>query len=81
MTRAIHGGYRQQPGGFGLSRLITSDGPVAPGAGKVLRLPAPFQAFDPKFVSAGVALPIIRPEVDQDPDPSLITANVRESNI
>jgi len=73
MTGAIHGGYRQRPGGFGLPRLLTTDGPVTPRVGKVLNLPAPFKLFDPKFVGAGVALPVIRSKVDQDSDPPLTT--------
>ena len=71
MAGTIHGGYRQQSGGFGLTRLLTTDGPVAPRVSEVLRLPTPLQTFDPKFVSAGVALPVIRSQVNQDSDPPL----------
>ena len=81
MTGTIHGGYRQQPGGFGLARLLTTDGPVTPLVSKILRLPAPFQSFDPKFVGTGVALPVIRSKVNQDPDPSLTTANMSASTL
>ena len=79
MASAIHGGYRQQPRGFGLARLLTTDGPVTPPVSKILRLPTPFQTFDPKFVGAGVALPVVRSKVNQDSDPPLTMASVSAS--
>jgi len=76
MTGAIHGCHRQQPRGFRLTRLLTTDGPVTPLVSKILRLPTPFQTFDPEFVGASVALPVICSEVNQDSDPPLTKANV-----
>lgn len=81
MSRPVDGGYRQQPRRLCLAHLLAADGPVTPRVGQILRLPAPFQAFDPKFVSAGIALPIVRSKVDQDPDAPLITTNVGESDV
>ena len=64
MAGGIHGGYRQKPGGFSLADLLVTDGPATPRVSQILRLPTPFQTFDPKFVGTGVALPVIRPEVN-----------------
>jgi len=79
MSRAIHGGYRQRPGGLGLAGLPAVKGPFTPRIRQILRLPDPFQTFHPKLVGTGVTLPIVCSEVNQNSDAPLTTIHVGET--
>lgn len=50
MSRPIHGSHRQRPRGLGLACLPATSSSLS----QILRLPAPFHAFDPTLVGAEV---------------------------
>ena len=73
MSRTINGGHSQNPGRLGFPYRLPPHDPVTPRVSQILPLAAPFQTFHPEFVGAGVALPIISSEINQNTNSPLMT--------